>query len=1267
MALTKPRAYQIFDLDYKQSVRVLTATNVTLSGGAPNSVDGINLSQNDRVLVKSQDTASQNGLYIVTTVGTGSNGTWARSVDGNETGEIQAGMIVMVTEGNTYKDTQWKLVTNDPIVLGVTALTFELNTSTNQILNGNSNVSIASLGSNVTVGVGGSANVATFTTTGITANNIATDGNLVVGNNLVVNGNLVYVNVTDLNIEDPIIGLGRGPNNTPLTTDDNKDRGTQLWYYTTSEQSAFVGWDDSAGKLIAASNVTITNEVVTVNNYGTLLTGNIEATGNVSPTANITYDLGSTNLRWRDIWLSNSTIYIGNATIGAVGNTLTVNGANVLTGNAGSAFSTTGNVTGGNITTTGIVSATGNITGSYVFGNGSQLTGLQSFVGATGLTGATGNIGATGLTGATGNIGATGVAGTNGATGASGIQGEIGATGVAGTNGATGLTGATGTFSGTLTSNVDGGGFNISNVSSVSTTGFVSAIGNINAGNVIATGISGTLSTAAQTNITLLGTLTSLSVTGNVQGGNLRTVGIVSAAGNVQGGNVVASANLISGNITTTGIVSATGNITGNYVFGNGSQLTGLQSFVGATGASGIQGIAGDTGATGASGIQGIQGTIGATGASGIQGTTGNIGATGTAGTNGATGLTGATGTAGTNGATGPTGATGTFNGTLTANVDGGGFSISNVATIATTTLISSTGNVQGGNIRTAGLISATGNITGSNLLINGNAQITGNLSVSGTETIFNVANLTVNDLDIIVANNVTGGANINGAGIQAGNPATATWFYNNATTSWQSNIGITPTANGTLSLGGASNFWGNAFLTTASVTGNVQGGNIRTVGIVSATGNITGNFILGNGSQLTGLQSFVGATGPQGAVGNIGATGASGIQGNIGATGTQGIQGNIGATGTQGIQGNIGATGATGPQGTTGNTGATGATGIQGTTGNTGATGTFSGTLTANINGGGFSISNVATVAATTLISSTGNVIGGNITTGGLISATSTITSAANITGGNIRTAGLISATGNVTGNYFIGNGSALTGITASGGITWTTVANTAPANATPGSFWYNSFNNVKYQYINDGDSSQWVDQSYPTSFSTLAVTGNITSGNLSVSTGTVTLGNIVNANGNGVGNIGSAGSYFNTVFAKATSAQYADLAEYYLSDAEYAPGTVVVFGGEFEITQSTQSHSTTTAGVISTNPSYLMNSNLQGKHVLAVALTGRVPCRVTGVVNKGDRLVTSKINGVATVLNNQLYEPGCIIGKALENYNSDTVGIIEIAVGRY
>jgi hypothetical protein len=512
MALTKPRAYQIFNLDYKQAVRVLTDSNISLTGGAPSTVDGITLTTNDRILVKGQSSAGQNGLYRVVTLGTGSDGTWGRTVDGDQNGEIQAGMIVMVTEGTTYKDTQWKLTTNDPIIIGTTALTFELNTSTNAINNGNSNVIIADLGSNVAVSVGGTANVATFTTTGMTANNIATEGNIVVGNNLVVNGNLTYINVTDLNIEDPIIGLGRGPNNAPLTTDDNKDRGTQLWYYTTQEQSAFVGWDDSTGKLIAAANVTINNEIVTVNEYGALVVGTLESTN----------------------------------------------------------VSATGNVSAGNVFTAGFFSAVGNVTGNYIIGNGSQLTGLQSFVGATGPTGFTG------ATGPQGNIGATGVAGTNGATGiqgnigATGVNGVDGATGLTGATGPQGEAGATGTFNGVLTSNVDGAGFGFSNV------GFISVTGNITSSSVIATSLTGTLTTAAQTNITLLGTLSSLSVTGNVQGGNLRTIGLISAAGNVQGGNIIAGANVKAGNVLTNGQISAAGNVTGNYFIGNGSQLTGI-------------------------------------------------------------------------------------------------------------------------------------------------------------------------------------------------------------------------------------------------------------------------------------------------------------------------------------------------------------------------------------------------------------------------------------------------------------------------------------------------------------------------------------------------------------------------------------------------------------------------------------------------------------------------------------------------------------------
>ena len=117
MALTRPRAYQIYDIDYKQAVRVVTTTNITLSGGAPNTVDGISLVLNNRVLVTGQSTASENGIYFVSTVGSGSNGTWERSIDTNSTGELLSGTIVMVTEGDVFKDTQWKLTTDDPITI----------------------------------------------------------------------------------------------------------------------------------------------------------------------------------------------------------------------------------------------------------------------------------------------------------------------------------------------------------------------------------------------------------------------------------------------------------------------------------------------------------------------------------------------------------------------------------------------------------------------------------------------------------------------------------------------------------------------------------------------------------------------------------------------------------------------------------------------------------------------------------------------------------------------------------------------------------------------------------------------------------------------------------------------------------------------------------------------------------------------------------------------------------------------------------------------
>jgi hypothetical protein len=198
MGLTKPRAAQIYNLDYKQSTRVVTVTNITLTGGAPLVVDSTTLSAKDRILVTGQSTGSQNGIYYVVTAGSGSNGTWARGSDANETGELDAGTIIMVTEGVVYADTQWKLITNDPITIGTTTLTFTQNYSANSISGGTSNVTVYS-NANVTISSAGTANVLTISSTGtVTSGTASVTGNITGSNvstgNILINNQLQMAN-----------------------------------------------------------------------------------------------------------------------------------------------------------------------------------------------------------------------------------------------------------------------------------------------------------------------------------------------------------------------------------------------------------------------------------------------------------------------------------------------------------------------------------------------------------------------------------------------------------------------------------------------------------------------------------------------------------------------------------------------------------------------------------------------------------------------------------------------------------------------------------------------------------------------------------------------------------------------------------------------------------------------------------------------------------------------------------------------------------------
>ena len=174
------------------------------------------------------------------------------------------------------------------------------------------------------------------------------------------------------------------------------------------------------------------------------------------------------------------------------------------------------------------------------------------------------------------------------------------------------------------------------------------------------------------------------------------------------------------------------------------------------------------------------------------------------------------------------------------------------------------------------------------------------------------------------------------------------------------------------------------------------------------------------------------------------------------------------------------------------------------------------------------------------------------------------------------------------------------------------------------------------------------------------IAATGN----SVNFGTASVSLGNIINNNANGVGNIGSSSTYFNTIFAKATSAEYADLAERFEADAAYPPGTVVMLGGEKEITAAMEEATEEVFGVISTRPAYTMNGAAGDNDTHPpIAMTGRVPVLVIGQVRKGDRLISAG-NGLARAARQGEATAFNVIGRALTSKTSSDEGTVEAIV---
>jgi len=252
-------------------------------------------------------------------------------------------------------------------ILGNGSLLSGIITSVANINNGNSNVSIDGAGANITMGVGGVANIVVVYNTGVNISGQTYIDNALVTGNLTVNGNLNTVNVANVEIADPIIGIGRGSNNTPLTLDDGKDRGMGLWYYTTAEHQAFMGYDSSATKMLVAQNVSISNSVVSVNDYGNVVLGNVDAQGNVSGSfllGNIRFATGVTTNAFSIINLQGWS----NAQSG--GNVvIESSGLSNLAVNAGNGITLTGNAT----TDTFAIAVTGSTNDGTLFGAGGNM------------------------------------------------------------------------------------------------------------------------------------------------------------------------------------------------------------------------------------------------------------------------------------------------------------------------------------------------------------------------------------------------------------------------------------------------------------------------------------------------------------------------------------------------------------------------------------------------------------------------------------------------------------------------------------------------------------------------------------------------------------------------------------------------------------------------------------------------------------------------------------------------------------------------------
>jgi hypothetical protein len=975
-------------------------------------------------------------------------------------------------------------------------------------------------------------------------------------------------------------------------------------------------------------------------------------------------------------------------------------GANV-TGQV--SFSATANsVAGANVSGTVSSATTATTAGTVTTASQSNITSVGTL---TGL-GVNGNITAANITANTGVF-------TGNGSGLSAIAGANVTGTVASATSATSAGSAT--TAGTVTTAAQ------PNITSLGTLSSVVVSANVTAGNVYANSgtvgaslLTGTVTTNAQPNITSVGTLTGLGVNGNITAANITAnTGVFTgnAAGltNIPGANVtgaVTSATTAGTvttnaqpNITSVGTLSAltiTGNLSSgnanlgnlaraNFFQGDGSLLTniavGAGSFI-INGNSEVRVDANSNVRISVSGNTNIV-TVTGTGANiaGYANVTGNLSAG-----NISTGLMTGTLSVASNAQPNITSL-----GTLT------GLNVNGVSNLGANSNVTITGGAPNSFLRTNGsgnlvwdtatLVPAQG--TNTQVIFNdGGSTYAGNANLTFDKT---TGVLTAHGLT--VTNTGTFGNVFANLGTVRGNLLTGT-----LTTNAQPNV----TSTGTL--------------ISLIVSGNINAGNVSGGNLVSA------NFFAGSGANLTNIPGAnVTGTVPNATAANtlltntststtafpmFATSSANGYSQNFVQPGVSANLANNSITATT----FVGALSGTASSATTAGTVTTNAQP------NITSTGTLTGLIVSgNINAGnvyansgtiGASLltgtvttnaqPNITSVGTLTSLAVTGNITAGNINSSlnitsnnlllqgdgsdGYIRPTNSgsrlFIGANNTNYISILASGAVGSVGTITApsftantGVFAGSGANLTSLNASNVSSGTLAqARLANASVTLGSTALTLGSTVTtVAGLTSVTSTTFVGalSGAATSATTAGTVTTAAQPNIT-SVGTLSGLTLSNASVISVGsntNVGTFTGNFSLSTGSRLNATYADLAEKYIADSSYEPGTVLMFGGEFEVTLANAFDSTRVAGVVTTNPAYSMNSALEAEFIAEIALQGRVPCKVQGPVEKGD-LMVSATDGHATANNNA--RAGTIIGKALEHFSGE-FGIIEVAVGRF